>query len=253
MSELYGPEPEMTPSFNEVVGKNIIISINGNIGSGKSRLLQQLIRKYKGRDDICFLDEPVEEWKNLKDDNGMDLIENYYKDQKKYAFPFQINAFVSRFSKIKEAVNKNKYKFIITERCIQTDKHVFAKMLYDIKLMSKLEYEIYLSLFKDFTEILDNTVFIYMKTEPNICYDRVKLRNRGGEEDIPLDYLESCHKYHEEWILDDVHRHKLVINGNIDVRKDPTIDDTWTKTFDSFINYYNYNVIDEHSMNVLYV
>ena len=101
MSELYGPEPEMTPSFNEVVGKNIIISINGNIGSGKSRLLQQLIRKYKGRDDICFLDEPVEEWKNLKDDNGMDLIENYYKDQKNMRFLSRLMRLYQDFPKLR--------------------------------------------------------------------------------------------------------------------------------------------------------
>jgi hypothetical protein len=38
-----------------------------------------------------------------------------------------------------------------------------------------------------------------MNTEPEVCYERVIKRGRKGET-IPLEYLQDCHKYHEEWL-----------------------------------------------------
>ena len=38
----------------------IIISIEGNIGSGKSTLVDRLKHLYQSKDDIFFLQEPVD-------------------------------------------------------------------------------------------------------------------------------------------------------------------------------------------------
>ena len=37
---------------------------------------------------------------------------------------------------------------------------------------------------------------IYLKTDPKISFKRISLRNRIGEEKIPFEYIENCHKYH---------------------------------------------------------
>ena len=42
------------------------------------------------------------------------------------------------------------YKVIITERCIETDRNVFAKMLYDDKKIKEIDYKIYLRCYKSF-------------------------------------------------------------------------------------------------------
>jgi len=52
--------------------------------------------KQKGNDDIIFLEEPVKEWENIKDDDGMNKLTKFYEDQKKYSFAFQMMAYISR-------------------------------------------------------------------------------------------------------------------------------------------------------------
>ena len=44
---------------------------------------------------------------------------------------------------------------------------------------------------------VDGTIYIY--TTPQKCSERVQKRNRTGES-IPLEYLETCHRYHDVWL-----------------------------------------------------
>ena len=50
-----------------------IISIEGNIGSGKSFLLEKLKKQLSNRLDVLFIDEPLSEWLLIKDNNLGDI------------------------------------------------------------------------------------------------------------------------------------------------------------------------------------
>jgi deoxyguanosine kinase len=185
-----------------------LISIEGNIGSGKSTLLKILKENTNNNDsNIIFLPEPVDEWSNFKDENGVTVLEKFYKDPKTYAFPFQSMAFTTRYNIVKNVIknidnnNDNINTCIITERCLLTDKYVFAKMLYDDKCIENINYQIYNSWFTDLlSEEYIPTKIIYVNTEPSLCNERIKLRHRLGEDNIPLDYLENCNIYHNDYI-----------------------------------------------------
>ena len=56
----------------------IILSLDGNIGSGKSTFLSQL---KKERPQWHYVDEPVEEWEQITNSSGSNLLECFYKDQ----------------------------------------------------------------------------------------------------------------------------------------------------------------------------
>ena len=168
-----------------------IFSIEGNIGSGKSTL----ISKFKNY-NIIYLPEPVNLWNEIKDANGVTIIEKYYQDQKKYAFPFQMMAYISRISQIRKL--KNDDSIILTERCVYTDREIFAKMLYDSGKIEEIEYRIYLEWFNEFLPANIDGI-IYLQTKPSTCIERIKKRNRKGE-DIDFNYLIDCHSYHEKWI-----------------------------------------------------
>lgn len=175
-----------------------LFSIEGNIGSGKSTLIKML-KENKYNKNIIFMEEPVSKWVEIKDSNGCNMIEKFYSNKKRYAFSFQIMAFITRLSMIKEYIKKNPHATIICERSINTDRNVFAKMLYDEGYIEDVEYQIYLNWFDEFINDIPNTGIIYVKTDPKISNKRVLKRKRKGE-DIPLTYLERCHVYHEEWI-----------------------------------------------------
>lgn len=225
------------------VKNKLIISIDGNIGSGKSTLFNNLKKQLENRKDICFLEEPVNEWSKIKDEDGVTMLENYCKDQKKHAFSFQIMACSTRLKILMEALRRPEIKFIISERSILSDKHVFAKMLFDSKNISYMDYSVYKLLYNAHKELMKNTVIVYVRTNPDICLKRIKKRNRKGEDAIGLDYLSLCHQYHEKWLMNDQIDHKLVINGNIDNITNPKQNNIWVESFCEFLNFYEINII----------
>ena len=177
-----------------------IISIDGNIGSGKSTFVQKMKQEFNDNNKIIFIDEPVDEWSNICDKNGETILSKFYKNQTKYAFSFQMMAFISRLNKIKSAYENNPDSIIITERSIYTDKYVFAKMLYDDDKMEEVEYKIYLQWFDSFAKDFPIEKIVYIKTDPEVCLERIAKRRREGEAIIPLEYLKNCHLYHEKMI-----------------------------------------------------
>ena len=209
------------------IEEKIIISIDGNIGSGKSTFFEALKKNMKDRSDIAFLEEPVNQWNNIRDENNITILENYCKNQTKYGFSFQIMACVTRMKILMKALNNPKIKFIISERSLVTDKNVFAKMLYDSGNISKIDYDIYKVFYYTHAELIKNIVLVYIRTDPNICMERIARRNRKGEDAISLGYLEMCNNYHEKWILNKNVNHKMIIDGNKDHRNNPEQIDKW--------------------------
>ena len=200
-----------------------IYSIDGNIGSGKSRLIHEL-KKQNIFNNVIFIQEPVNIWNGVKDQNGKTILEHFYEDQNKYAFSFQIMAYISRLAQLKRYIKENPTAILITERCTYTDREVFAKMLHDDQLISDIDMKIYLMWFDEFMKDIPIKGFIYVKTLPSKCFERVKKRNRKGEK-IPLKYLEKCHLYHQNWLIDE--KNILVLNGNQEYQEDNKLINAW--------------------------
>lgn len=212
-----------------------IISIEGNIGSGKSTILNSLKQHFKENKNIIFLQEPVAEWDKIRDKNNITILSKFYENQKKYSFSFQMMAYISRLSLLKDTIEKNPESIIITERCLNTDRHVFAKMLYDSGNLEDIEYQIYLQWFDHFSNIMKIQKIIYLKTDPKTCHSRINKRNRDGESNISIDYLENCHNYHEV-MINNFKKTSIVIDSDIDTDIDSSIINTWIKTIQDFIS-----------------
>jgi len=203
-----------------------IYTIEGNIGSGKSTLLEQLAQ-YNNK--VIAIQEPVDVWRSIKDISGKDMIEKFYTNQEKYAFSFQMMAYISRLHLIKKKLKENPTAILITERSVLTDRYVFAKMLYDDKKIESVNYQIYLKWFDEFIKDLPIKGIIYLKTTPNICLERIKNRKRKGEKSITIKYINRCHNYHQEWINDVKKKSMvLILDGNI---TNPEIHFTQIKIF----------------------
>jgi thymidine kinase len=44
-------------------------------------------------------------------------------------------------------------------------------------------------------------LIVYLRTTPEICYQRLKMRCREEEKVIPLEYLDAVHRLYEEWLI----------------------------------------------------
>lgn len=228
----------------------LIYTIEGNIGSGKSTLLSNLRTHFENDNSnnsellkrkIVFVKEPVDEWESIQDSNGITMLEKFYNNQDKYSFPFQMMAYISRLALIKEAIRNNPEPdtIIITERCLYTDKYVFAKMLFDSGKIEDVCFQIYNKWFDTFACDLPITGVIYVKTNPDICNKRIILRSRTGESSIPLSYLENCHTYHNNMIStikEEKNANKfLELNGNIDIFKNEEQLKNWIEEIEKFV------------------
>jgi deoxyadenosine/deoxycytidine kinase len=218
--------------------KHTIISIEGNIGSGKSTLFEQLQHTFSNNPNIIFVREPVDIWENIRDEDGTTILEKFYENQVKYSFSFQIMAYISRINLLKESINKAPHdSVIITERSLYTDKMVFAKMLYDTHKIECINYQIYLNLFETFKNDFYVDKVIYIKTDPDICYNRILKRARTGENNISLDYLDLCHEYHNN-MIHELECDKILLNGNVDIYENSNQLNDWICQIQEIIKNY---------------
>jgi len=188
----------------------MIISVEGNIGAGKSTFLEKLREQFP---DAYFVPEPVDEWATITDDHGVTILEKYYADPKKYAFSFQMMAFITRIKLLRAAP---KECLVITERSVFTDREIFAKMLYDSGKIEDIEYAIYLKWFDELVGDLKIDGIVYLKTSHLTCFSRIKMRSRQGEH-IPPSYIADCQYYHDKWLADS--DNVLELDGEMDFSK----------------------------------
>lgn len=216
-----------------------LISIDGNIGSGKSTLMEALKHKFKDNKNVVFLREPVDEWAQIKDENNVTILEKFYANQKDYSFSFQMMAYISRLALLKEAVKNNPTAIFISERSLFTDREVFAKMLYNSGFIEEVNYKIYLRWFDSFSSEFPLNKVIYVKADPEVCFDRIKKRSRTGESNIPLTYLENCHTHHNDMLditsSNCICHDQIVLDGNIDIYKNNGRLGRWVQEIENFI------------------
>ena len=175
----------------------LVISLDGNVGAGKSFLLDQIAKAFP---DVEVVQEPVGEWMRLKNAEGKSLLELFYEDKRRWAYTFQNCAILTRLRTIKEALATTKKRVIVTERSVLTDRFVFAEMLLESGDIDSLEWELYMNWFNTFTKDLPMSGVIYLTTGVGTSAERIVRRGRHGEEHIPLDYLLALDTQHHKWL-----------------------------------------------------
>eukprot|EP01039_Chlorochromonas_danica_P003442 gene3442-3770_t len=198
------PVPENALHVDREVFRPILVSIEGNIGAGKTTLLKRLREQHP---EWIPIDEPVDTWSTIKNDNGESILEIFYKDRKRWSYTFQNCALLTRYQNIEAAVSKVKEQhrtgtfIFLTERCLETDYYVFTKMLRDEGSINNMEIELYHRLLEQLKKTATNlSAIIHVNTHPEQCLQRIRQRGRSGEEAITQDYLNLLHLYQDKWI-----------------------------------------------------
>lgn len=152
----------------------MIISIGGNIGSGKSTMIRYL---EKHRTDIQCITEPIHKWG--------EWMQLFYSNPTKYAFGFQMKILDS-FQYLDADNDNNIY---VTERSPWESNHIFAKLLLEQGILSEVEYDLYNTYHLKYA--WKPHVYIYINTSYNECISRMRLRNRKEEENINHEYVKE--------------------------------------------------------------
>jgi len=177
-----------------------IISIEGNIGAGKSTLLQKIQERaiQENNKHIIIIPESLDIWNEIKE-GDKSIFQLFYENKSKYGFAFQILTFLTiTYNMMGQLQKMGKKDTIIIERSPISNIMIFGQMLYDDKIIGEAEFSILKYMVNGLMMPVDKIV--YLRSTPEECMERVQIRNREGEEDIELNYLQNIHDKHETWL-----------------------------------------------------
>lgn len=170
----------------EAAGKRRYIAVAGNIGAGKSSLVEFLCQRY----DIKPYFEPNEE---------NPYLEDFYANMKQWSFASQIYFLTAKF-KLHLDLDQTTHS-VIQDRTIWEDAEIFAENLYRKKLMTERDYRTYRQLYEAVhSQIQPPDLMIYLRCPIRAVKKRIKLRGREMEKNIPTAYLKQLDKLYEGWI-----------------------------------------------------
>ena len=163
----------------------MVIIIDGVVGAGKSTLSEKVSKK---------LDIPV--FYELTNDATTNLLEEFYKDKKRWSFTLQIHFLNERFRMIKE-IHKNGGG--ILDRSIFGDR-IFAQMLNEDGWMTNDEFETYSTLLDNMLEhVKKPDLLVYIDCDLETAVERIGIRGREMEQSVDEVYWKRLNEKYTNW------------------------------------------------------
>ncbi len=160
------------------------VTIEGNIGAGKTTLANILSTHYNARLILEeFADNP--------------FLPKFYENPQQYAFPVELFFMAERYKQLKDLLQTNDMFHSIT-----VSDYLFTKCLLFAKVnLMDDEFRLYQKLFDIINpQILQPEILIYLHTPVNRLKENIKKRNRLYEQNIPSDYLFQLQETYTQYI-----------------------------------------------------
>ena len=179
---------------------NVHIAIAGNIGSGKTTLTTMLAKHYGWIPRF----EPV-------DINP--YLEDYYKDIARWSFCLEVYFLKQRFRDLLEIRKSD--RTVVQDRSIYEGVYVFTANNRDMGNLSDRDYETYMELFEDMTDVVRYPdLMVYLRCSVGHLASNIEKRGRSYEEQMPLRYLESLNRRYEDFITKQYQGRVLIIEAD---------------------------------------
>jgi deoxyadenosine/deoxycytidine kinase len=171
---------------NGTNAKRRSIAIAGNMGSGKSTLVEFLSRSY----GIAPFYEP-------NDDNP--YLPDFYSDMRRWAFHSQVYFLSSKF-RLHQELDRTPGVSIL-DRTIFEDAEVFATALYEMRRIDKRDWQTYWEFYQSILEaIRPPDLLIFLRCSLPTLRKRIRLRGRAMEQDVPIAYLKRLERLYGQWL-----------------------------------------------------
>lgn len=163
-------------------GNPRVVVIDGEIGAGKTTLIDLLGRRLTARGlKTVIVPEPVEEWKRVG------ILQEFYEEKPPelrglVAYDFQTYTFVTRvegtIARVEAEPDADVY---LLERSVLTDRFVFMELQRELVGARRMEmYDRWWALWSRLMPVRP-THFVYLKPSLENCMTRVVARARDGE------------------------------------------------------------------------
>lgn len=164
--------------------KYSFVTIEGNIGAGKTTLANILSKHLEARLVLEeFADNP--------------FLSKFYDKPEQYAFPVELFFMAERYKQLKELLVTNDMFQKIT-----VSDYLFTKCLLFAKVnLPEEEFRLYQKLFDIINpQIIQPDILIYLHSPVSKLQENIKKRNRSYEQSIPNDYLFTIQETYTQYI-----------------------------------------------------
>jgi deoxyadenosine/deoxycytidine kinase len=162
------------------------VVLAGNIGAGKTTLVRMMC----GRPGWKPYYEPVAE---------NPYLEDFYRDMGRWAFASQVFFLTHRVRSHRALMDEP--GSVVQDRSLYEDAEVFARNLYVRGSMSERDWATYLGLYETLKTLLPPPdLVVYLRAPVPVLAQRIAMRGRGFEADIPREYLAGLNRLYEQWI-----------------------------------------------------
>ena len=164
--------------------KYSFVTIEGNIGAGKTTLANLLSQHFNAR---LILEQFAEN----------PFLPKFYENQQQYAFPLELFFMAERYKQLKDQLQtKDMFQQITISDYLFTKCLLFAK----VNLPNE-EFRLYQKLFEIINpQIVQPEILIYLHSPVNKLQENIKIRNRPYEQSIANDYLFSLQETYTHYI-----------------------------------------------------
>jgi len=176
------------------------VTIEGNIGAGKTTLAHLLSKHFNARLILEeFADNP--------------FLPKFYENPGQYAFPLELFFMAERYKQLKDLLQtKDMFQNITISDYLFTKCLLFAK----VNLPDE-EFRLYQKLFEIINpQIVQPDIVIYLHTPVKKLQENIKKRNREYEQSIPNDYLFTLQETYTQYIKQHNIKTLYVDAGNAD-------------------------------------
>ena len=202
------------------------ITIEGNIGAGKTTLAHLLARHYNARLILeQFADNP--------------FLPKFYENPAQYAFPLELFFMAERYKQLKELVQIGDLFQTIT-----ISDYLFNKCLLFARVnLPEQEYKLYQKLFEILsTQLVQPELLIYLHAPVSKLQANIRKRNRSYEQAIPDEYLLNIQETYTQYIRQHKIRTIFVDVSNADFLGNPAhlqkVIDALDNDYDEKHNYF---------------
>lgn len=208
--------------FATVQAQVPIVFIEGNIGAGKSTFVKILQEKLP----VVISLEPCDEWQNV---DGHNLLQAFYQDPKTWATTFQTYVSMTRIRRLFTQMIPGQPCHMM-ERSWYSDRYCFGLLSCRSGMINELQWQVYEQMWQWLiTDMPLPAAFIYLRSSPELCYQRLKKRNRIEESSVPLEYLQQLHAAHDALLIAKTVCFEiakvpvLVLDGSLNFKDDETV------------------------------
>lgn len=154
----------------------------------------------------------------MYEESGNPYIADFYEDMNRWSFNFQIYFLGCRMKqglRIRETPG-----YIVQDRTIYEDAHIFAENLHEMGLMSTRDFSTYMKIFDLSANLIPTPdLLIYLRASVPTLVSQILKRGRSYEMGIDLEYLERLNNRYNHWI-DHIYKGRVL---TVDIDKEDFI------------------------------